>query len=1048
MKPIIKKILTFTTAIVMIATTALTSVPVTAKAADNTITIKPVSVVTGTDVSASSLVLCKDGTEISNLSYLKFAQSESGDKYSDDITSVVAKKGTNKYTVIDSQDKQQLTVEITGTDKILGTANITHTHRGNCNSYGGCYTHQDYLYHWHCIDCRDGNSTGQSKPGPHGGEIWLWTIVYKCQETGYIRSYTDWGGEQPQTPWDQVAPNHDDYTTAHYSTTCGLSEGTSYGSINITQSNPEWTKDSVHVSADIVTNNNTIENAVSKTCVFKNASGNVLTNTDNNVVIDKNGTYTATVDSNSAYTSSALYTFSFKISNIDTTAPVIKDVKTTEEENVSANTVTVDATDFQPDGSQGSGDLSYTFDGGKTFQKSPSYNIKANGTYYIFVKDKAGNISTVNEITVDNIIDSTAPIIDNAVVTNVGAKNITVSTNLNTQVQIAVKAHDNRTKAENLMCKLQKYNADAKTFVDVEKDKWLPLTTPWVITGNQGNGMYGLIVKDEAGNLSTAGGVNLYTFDVEAWDNTPPTFTYKVSPDTSTASYRTITVIPDTEVASSTNIVNNEFTYLLSPTPLTDVPDKWGSNGFFTVSTPSTYYIYCRDKYGNYLSDTDAQYAGVVKESSLNIDNEPPIVETNISNPDDTSTVTVTIKMKDNKATSSDFVVNVSPSVDLSDKTQDGEWTVVTFKTSDPTDYDIKVSDAAGNTTETMISAGKVINQTLTVKFLNDDDTVLKTEQIVFNHAATAPEIPTKSGYTFNGWSCDFSKVSSDLTVYAKYTKNPDVYVTVHYNTDGGSIVKDAQVIKGGRAPYGTTVKKGYVLNGWYADAAKNNLYDYSGAVYKDITIYASWTLDKNNKLTDEELSKVIANAKKEALENSGAKEVKVIEVKKPVSKVKTTSSKKTVVVSVDGREDVDDSDMVAITFELSSGKTFSKKLASGTLIIVLDRNGQRLKNYTADKDMTIKLDDTADEDGIIGYNAWSKDDKYILEQTCIADDDVAKSSGPIGGINEITDDTGSSNSDKITTAEAVMIGLSSIGVAAGLFFLIILLKKKKKEDK
>ena len=38
--------------------------------------------------------------------------------------------------------------------------------------------------------------------------------------------------------------------------------------------------------------------------------------------------------------------------------------------------------------------------------------------------------------------------------------------------------------------------------------------------------------------------------------------------------------------------------------------------------------------------------------------------------------------------------------------------------------------------------------------------------------AATAPEDPTREGFTFDGWDKDFSNVTSDLTVTAKWKKN------------------------------------------------------------------------------------------------------------------------------------------------------------------------------------------------------------------------------------------------------------------------------------
>ena len=61
---------------------------------------------------------------------------------------------------------------------------------------------------------------------------------------------------------------------------------------------------------------------------------------------------------------------------------------------------------------------------------------------------------------------------------------------------------------------------------------------------------------------------------------------------------------------------------------------------------------------------------------------------------------------------------------------------------------------------------------THTVTFKDYDGTVLKTEQVNDGGSATAPANPTREGYTFTGWSCSFTNVTSDLEVTAQYTQN------------------------------------------------------------------------------------------------------------------------------------------------------------------------------------------------------------------------------------------------------------------------------------
>ena len=56
-----------------------------------------------------------------------------------------------------------------------------------------------------------------------------------------------------------------------------------------------------------------------------------------------------------------------------------------------------------------------------------------------------------------------------------------------------------------------------------------------------------------------------------------------------------------------------------------------------------------------------------------------------------------------------------------------------------------------------------------TVKFIDIDGTILKTEEVADGGAATAPEAPTKEGLEFVKWDTDFSAVTQDLEVKALY---------------------------------------------------------------------------------------------------------------------------------------------------------------------------------------------------------------------------------------------------------------------------------------
>ena len=60
------------------------------------------------------------------------------------------------------------------------------------------------------------------------------------------------------------------------------------------------------------------------------------------------------------------------------------------------------------------------------------------------------------------------------------------------------------------------------------------------------------------------------------------------------------------------------------------------------------------------------------------------------------------------------------------------------------------------------------------VRFYDWDNTLLKTDSVNYQSAATAPADPTREGYTFLGWDKDFSNITADLDVYAQYEAGAD----------------------------------------------------------------------------------------------------------------------------------------------------------------------------------------------------------------------------------------------------------------------------------
>lgn len=103
----------------------------------------------------------------------------------------------------------------------------------------------------------------------------------------------------------------------------------------------------------------------------------------------------------------------------------------------------------------------------------------------------------------------------------------------------------------------------------------------------------------------------------------------------------------------------------------------------------------------------------------------------------------------------------------------------------------------------------------VTVTFKDWDGTVLKTQQIAKGRDATPPADPTRTGYTFAGWSGSYTNVQANTTVTALYNGDR---IGVTFNANGGELSSAIKVVTIGEA-YGTLptpTRTGYNFGGWY----------------------------------------------------------------------------------------------------------------------------------------------------------------------------------------------------------------------------------------
>ncbi len=80
--------------------------------------------------------------------------------------------------------------------------------------------------------------------------------------------------------------------------------------------------------------------------------------------------------------------------------------------------------------------------------------------------------------------------------------------------------------------------------------------------------------------------------------------------------------------------------------------------------------------------------------------------------------------------------------------------------------YNVKFTDMTYTVTYELASV------LYTVTFKDWDGSVLKTQTVASGGSATPPPNPTRDGYTFSGWSENYTNVTADVDIIAQYTQN------------------------------------------------------------------------------------------------------------------------------------------------------------------------------------------------------------------------------------------------------------------------------------
>ncbi|WP_235886181.1 InlB B-repeat-containing protein [Paenibacillus cymbidii] len=86
--------------------------------------------------------------------------------------------------------------------------------------------------------------------------------------------------------------------------------------------------------------------------------------------------------------------------------------------------------------------------------------------------------------------------------------------------------------------------------------------------------------------------------------------------------------------------------------------------------------------------------------------------------------------------------------------------------------------------------------------------------------------------------------ITVDITLYAKWTINT---YTVSFASNGGTTVSSQSVNYNHAATEPTApTKSGFVFGGWYTNSALSNAYTFSAPVTGDVTLHAKWAIAAN----------------------------------------------------------------------------------------------------------------------------------------------------------------------------------------------------------
>lgn len=146
-----------------------------------------------------------------------------------------------------------------------------------------------------------------------------------------------------------------------------------------------------------------------------------------------------------------------------------------------------------------------------------------------------------------------------------------------------------------------------------------------------------------------------------------------------------------------------------------------------------------------------------------------------------------------------------------------------------------------------------------TVSFNTNGGNEIESVKISDGDVVIRPEDPENGNKIFDGWYEDETltkvfnfqtKITENVTLYAKWSEPEKEKFTVTFNSNGGSKITDqvVEIEDNAKRPENPT-KEGYTFDDWYEDETLTKLFSFERGILENTTLYARWIEDESAKV-------------------------------------------------------------------------------------------------------------------------------------------------------------------------------------------------------